>query len=153
MSVAHEEIKLCDSLNVSFSLTLFSDQENTFGVTIRTNSNTQWDFLGFFISMVEQKRLVPGNYLVVDNATEHHGSDSWSALRSLLTTVGIHLLFLPKYSPEFNPCELVFAAMKNWIRAHRSTTQPLWVVILSALAQVLFAEVLAFYWKCTRHHF
>jgi hypothetical protein len=142
-----------DSLNVSFSLTLLidlTDAENPFAVTIRTNSNTQWDFLEFVIAMIEEKRLVPGDYLVVDNATVHCGSDSWPALHSLLQQQGIQLIYLPKYSPEFNPCELVFAEMKNWLRWHRVQDRPMWVSILEALARISFVSVLAFYWKCTQ---
>lgn len=145
-----------DSLNVSFSLTLLIDLTNIanpFGITLRTNSNTQWDFLTFVVDMVEAKRLVPGDILIVDNATVHCGSDSWPALRHLLMISQVNLIYLPKYSPEFNPCELVFAAMKNWLRWHRSPTNPLWVEILAALARITYNEVLAFYWQCTQNNY
>lgn len=143
-----------DSLNVSFSLTLLIDlanEESPLGLTIRTNSNTQWDFLDFVLAMIEQKRLVPGDYLIVDNATVHCGSDSWEALKRALNLVGVTLIYLPKYSPEFNPCELVFAAMKNWLRWHRSLTSPMWVEILQALARITYEDLLAFYWQCTQN--
>jgi len=88
--------------------------------------------------------------LVVDNATVHCGSDTWPALRDLLRAAGVQLLYLPKYSPEFNPCELVFAVMKNWLRWHRSLHAPLWVEVLIALARISYDELLAFFWKCTQ---
>jgi hypothetical protein len=31
----------------------------------------------------------------------------------------MHLLYLPPYSPDFNPIEEGFSAMKAWIRRHR----------------------------------
>ena len=143
-----------DSLNVSFSLTLLIDLANEaspLGLTIRTNSNTQWDFLDFVIATVEQKHLLPGDYLVVDNATAHCGSESWEALKHALNLAGVTLLYLPKYSPEFNPCELVFAAMKNWLCWHRSLSNPLWVEILQALARLTYDDLLAVYWQCTQN--
>jgi len=142
-----------DSLNLSFSLTLLIDltrEDNPFGVGLRLASNTQWDFLSFIIDMVEQKRLVQGDFLVLDNATVHCGAESWNALKHVLNLAGVSIIYLPKYSPEFNPCELVFAAMKNWLRWHRTLANPLWVEILDALARVTYDELLAFYWKCTQ---
>jgi hypothetical protein len=32
---------------------------------------------------------------------------------------GMHLLYLPLYSPDLNPIEEVFLAIKAWIRANR----------------------------------
>ena len=33
-----------------------------------------------------------------------------------MEAIGAHLLFLPPYSPDFNPIENIFAKMKSWIR-------------------------------------
>ena len=32
---------------------------------------------------------------------------------------GMHLVFLPAYSPDLNPIEEAFSAIKAWIRANR----------------------------------
>lgn len=32
---------------------------------------------------------------------------------------GMRLLYLPPYSPDFNPIEEAFSAIKSWIRANR----------------------------------
>lgn len=133
------------------TLTLLIDlanEENPLGVILCTASNTQWDFLAFVIKMVARKQLVCGDYLVIDNATVHHGAASWDALQHLLKIMGVELIFLLKYSPEFNPCELVFAMMKNWLCWHHSLTNPLWVEILVSLACISFNK--AYYWKCTQ---
>lgn len=36
--------------------------------------------------------------------------------REAVEAVGAQLLFLPPYSPDFNPIENIFAKMKAWIR-------------------------------------
>ena len=43
----------------------------------------------------------------MDNATVHKGLESMRFLSPLLRAAGVKLLFLPKYSPELNPCEEV----------------------------------------------
>ena len=50
--------------------------------------------------------------LVLDNASAHHFED----LRPLVEDRGMRLCYLPPYSPDFNPIEQGFSAMKAWIR-------------------------------------
>jgi transposase len=66
-------------------------------------SNTQWDFLEFVFSACESKA-----YLICDNAVVHGGAESLDMLLEALEACGITLVFLPPYSPELNPCELVW---------------------------------------------
>jgi hypothetical protein len=33
-------------------------------------------------------------------------------------SIGCKLLFLPPYSPQFNPIELAFSSVKAWLRRH-----------------------------------
>jgi len=42
-------------------------------------------------------------------------------------------LFLPAYSPELNPCDLVFEFIKSWIRRNR-LPDPLWQQVMFVLA-------------------
>ena len=37
----------------------------------------------------------------------------------LTMTSGMRLLYLPPYSPDFNPIEEAFLCIKSWIRSHR----------------------------------
>ena len=63
------------------------------------------------------RRLVPklkrGDVVVMDNATAHHDS----RVRSVLAAAGVRLLYLPPYSPDFNPIEPAWAIVKKHIRA------------------------------------
>ena len=45
--------------------------------------------------------LAPGTTLVMDNASFHKGADT----KRLIQEAKCHLLYLPTYSPDFNPIE------------------------------------------------
>jgi transposase len=57
-------------------------------------------------------RLLPGSVLVLDNASIHKGGQ----IAALVKKAGCRLLYLPPYSPDFNPIELVWAFVKGLIR-------------------------------------
>ena len=57
----------------------------------------------------------PHDVLVMDNLRAHHHP----GLALLAEGFHIRLLYLPPYSPEFNPIESVWAAMKNRLRKRR----------------------------------
>jgi transposase len=54
--------------------------------------------------------------LVVDNAAVYTGKDFAEVLDDILVFFQVRLAFLPAYSPELNPCELVFSLIKQDIR-------------------------------------
>jgi transposase len=56
----------------------------------------------------------PRSVLVMDNAT-FHCSDK---LKELCEAAGVKLLYLPPYSPDFNPIEEFFAELKAYIKKH-----------------------------------
>ena len=55
--------------------------------------------------------LEPGDILVVDNATIHH-NEAENIVGNFLKQHGIELVYLPPYSPQFNPCENAFNKVK-----------------------------------------
>jgi transposase len=68
-----------------------------------------------FLAYVETflvSTLRPGDIVVLDNLGSHRGDKVRQAIRS----VGARLLFLPKYSPDLNPIEQVFAKLKHRLR-------------------------------------
>lgn len=57
-----------------------------------------------------------------------------TAARQAVEAVGARLLFLPPYSPDFNPVENAFSKLKALLRkAAASTVDELWRAIGSAL--------------------
>jgi len=134
----------------SFSVTLLTtfNREQPIIFDIREESNTQWDFLKFVLFCVNHGHLVEGDYLIIDNAPVHGALSSLEFLVNTLTDHGVKLIFLPKYSPELNPCELVFNLMKHHIRYHRNPHLPLWLEVINGLAKVNISSLVQFYDKC-----
>ena len=56
--------------------------------------------------------LSPGDVVVMDNLGSHKGK----AVRRLIRSAGAKLFFLPRYSPDLNPIEQVFAKLKTLLR-------------------------------------
>jgi transposase len=71
--------------------------------------------------------------LVMDNARIHHDDDLVAAIED----IGGKVLYLPPYSPDFNPIETAFSALKFWLKRHRDFANyfdPVYL-ISTALAQ------------------
>jgi transposase len=56
--------------------------------------------------------LNPGDIVILDNLPAHKGV----AARQAIEAVGARLLFLPPYSPDFNPIENAFSKLKALLR-------------------------------------
>ncbi|KAM5528950.1 hypothetical protein FOXYSP1_16794 [Fusarium oxysporum f. sp. phaseoli] len=54
----------------------------------------------------------PKSVLIMDNASFHHNDE----LEPICADAGVELLYLPPYSPDFNPIEEYFAELKNFIK-------------------------------------
>jgi transposase len=115
--------------------------------TPRTSTNTALDFLQFVSELVANKHLVAGDILVCDNASIHYGDEIQIPLDFLLQSTGVRLLFMPTYSPELSPCELVFAQVKRHIR-HNRQSRHLLLDVVDACASVSWLNVFSYYRKC-----
>ena len=74
-----------------------------------------------FLSYVEQvlvPTLRPGDRVVLDNLVIH----KQAAVRTAIEAAGATIHFLPPYSPDLNPIELVFAKLKAYLRKTRPRT-------------------------------
>ena len=56
--------------------------------------------------------LSPGDILVMDNLSSH----KVRGIVDMVETVGAQVMFLPPYSPDFNPIELMWSKMKAILR-------------------------------------
>ena len=59
--------------------------------------------------------LEQGSILVMDNWRVHHGED----IRELIESHDCSVRYLPTFSPDFNPIELIFSKIKSFIKARR----------------------------------
>ena len=74
--------------------------------------------------------LKPGDMVVMDNLTAH----KVPGVREAIEAAGARLLYLPPYSPDFNPIENAFAKLKVLLRkAAERTLDGLWTTIGSLL--------------------
>jgi transposase len=67
--------------------------------------------------------LQPGDIVVMDNLSAH----KVAGVRQAIEQVGARLVYLPPYSPDLNPIELVFSKLKWLLRsAGNRTAETLW---------------------------
>lgn len=65
-----------------------------------------------YVEKVLLPTLREGDIVIMDNLGSHKGK----AVRALIRSAGAKLFFLPKYSPDLNPIEQVFAKLKHLLR-------------------------------------
>jgi transposase len=82
-----------------------------------------------FLAYVRQHlapTLRPGDLVVMDNLASH----KVAGVRQAIEAVGARLVYLPPYSPDFNPIEQVFAKLKQLVRgAKERTVDGLWTLL------------------------
>jgi len=79
-----------------------------------------------YIEKVLVPALRPGDVVILDNLSSHKGP----RVRALIEAAGAKLLYLPPYSPDFNPIENAFAKLKALLRkAAERTVEGLWTAI------------------------
>jgi transposase len=65
-----------------------------------------------YVDQILVPELKPGDVVVMDNLGSHKGA----GIRSSIEAAGARLLYLPPYSPDFNPIENAFAKLKTLLR-------------------------------------
>ena len=76
-----------------------------------------------YVDQVLVPELRPGDVVVMDNLSSHKGP----AVRRAVEEADASLLYLPPYSPDFNPIENAFAKLKALLRkAAERTVGALW---------------------------
>lgn len=76
-----------------------------------------------YVEQVLAPTLMPDDVVIMDNLPAHKAA----GIREAIERAGAELLFLPPYSPDFNPIENAFAKLKAMIRkAAARTIDSLW---------------------------
>jgi transposase len=92
--------------------------------------------------------LRPGDVVVMDNLPAHKSPDVAQAIQSS----GATLLYLPPYSPDFNPIENMWSKIKTALRAAAARTFPaLGTAIDDALASITPKDCQGFFSHCGYH--
>jgi transposase len=98
-----------------------------------------------YVERVLVPTLQPGQLVILDNLSVH----KQAALRRAIEAVGCRVLFLPTYSPDFNPIEQAFAKIKQLLRqAQARTTEALAAAIAHALDCITPADAGGFFRGC-----
>jgi len=109
------------------------------------------DLFEAFVEQVLVAELRPGDVVVMDNLSSHKRART----RHLIESAGAELVFLPPYSPDLNPIEMVFAKIKQLLRTLACRTRKtLWNAMQSVLDQVTPDDARNCYTHCgyTLHH-
>lgn len=91
---------------------------------------TDTDIFTAYVRNVLIPSLRQGDIVVMDNLAPHKSPAIFQAIQA----AGAHLLYLPPYSPDFNPIEKMWSKMKEKLRALAARTQQ---ELLDAIAKAL----------------
>ena len=79
-----------------------------------------------YVARVLVPELRAGDVVIMDNLSSHKGP----RVREMIEAAGARLLYLPPYSPDFNPIENAFAKLKALLRkAAERSVERLWDAI------------------------
>jgi transposase len=96
-----------------------------------------------YVKEVLAPSLEGGQVVVMDNLGAHRPR---RGVRELIEQQGCQLIYLPSYSPDYNPIEEAFAKIKNLLRkAAARTKEALVEAIGAALSTVTIADVRGFF--------
>ena len=80
-----------------------------------------------YVEQVLVPELNKGDVVIMDNLPAH----KVAGIRNMIEDAGARLLYLPPYSPDFNPIEMAFSKLKAMLRkASARTINELWLVIV-----------------------
>ena len=79
------------------------------------------DWFEAYVGQVLVPDLRPGDVVIMDNLSSHKRD----SVRVLIEAAGARLMFLPPYSPDFNPIEKAFARLKAMLR--KAGERTVWV--------------------------
>ncbi len=102
------------------------------------------DVFEAFVEQVLVPQLKPGDIVVMDNLSSHKRS----RIRELIESRHAALKYLPPYSPDLNPIEMVFSKIKQLLRTLACRTKTtLWQSMQAVLDAVTTADAT----NCFRH--
>jgi transposase len=84
--------------------------------TMTIPSPTDGDIFLAYVEQVLCPTLKPGQVVVMDNLSAH----KVSGVRQSIEQVGATLVYLPPYSPDFNPIDQCWAKIKQWLRSAKA---------------------------------
>jgi transposase len=113
--------------------------------TMTIESPTDGDVFLAYLEQVLCPRLRTGHCVVMDNLAAH----KVKGVRQLIEATGARLLYLPPYSPDFNPIEKCWAQLKQYLRAAKArSVSALEPAITSALSHLTADQAIGYFRHC-----
>jgi transposase len=89
-----------------------------------------------YVEQVLMPSLCPGQVVVMDNLGAHRPK----RVRELIEGRGCELVYLPAYSPDYNPIEEAFAKIKNLLRKAATWTKEALVEAIGTALSAISAQ-------------
>lgn len=113
--------------------------------TLAVNAPVDGDVFRIYVEQVLVPTLRVGDVVVMDNLQSH----KVAGVREAIEAAGATLLYLPPYSPDFNPIENMWSKVKQWLRSAAARTfDSLCDAIAAALKAVTADDCRGFFGHC-----
>jgi transposase len=133
--------------NWGTNITLLSSigKEQGMGASLVVEGSTNRTVFETYLEDVLCPTLKKGQVIVMDNLSSHKGE----RVRELIEERGCELIYLPPYSPDFNPIEQAFSKLKSYLReACARSQQTLTDLIGEALHKITVSDAEGFFKHC-----
>jgi transposase len=106
------------------------------GPTLAVEGTTNKAVFEAYVERALAPSLKAGQVVVMDNLSAHKGEE----VREIVEGRGCALLFLPPYSPDYNPMEEAFSKIKGLLRKAQARTKEALIEALGAAISAVTAE-------------
>lgn len=115
------------------------------GPSLAVDGPTNREVFEAYVEKVLVPTLRVGQVVVMDNLSAHKGE----RVRELIEARGCELLYLPAYSPDFNPIEEAFSKVKGLLRKAKARTRDALVEAMGrALSAISALDAQGFFEHC-----
>lgn len=124
----HQALPLHSGPNVTLLAALTPEG---LGALLSVNGAVNGQVFAAYLDQLLGPMLRPGDVVVLDNLPVH----KVAGLDEVAQKYGARLLYLPPYSPDFNPIELAFSKLKTWLHTVQARTRDLLEQAICAAAE------------------
>lgn len=115
-----ERLRAAAPKNWGKNVTLLSSMTHCgMGPSVAVEGSTTRAVFEAYVEQALVPSLSPGQVVIMDNLSAHKGG----RVRGLVEGAGCELLYLPPYSPDFNPIEEAFSKVKGILRKAQARTR------------------------------
>jgi len=115
------------------------------GPDLAVEGSTTREVFEAFLERVLAPILKPGQVVVMDNLSAHKGG----RVKEIIESRDCELVYLPPYSPDFNPIEQAFSKIKSLLRRVQARTRESLIEAMGrALDAVTVRDTRGFFRHC-----